>query len=104
MIARDRGEEPRSSNATIYVTVRDENDNIPVILNITSGVTSVPVAEVGVAIVVAMQSSSNCSSLPHPPPPPSLLSLSLSHSLPPPSLSLTRMFVGFRHWHTYLQC
>lgn len=46
IIARDRADEPRSSNATISVTVRDENDNPPIILNITSGITMVPVEEV----------------------------------------------------------
>ena len=46
IIARDRADEPRSSNATISVTVRDENDNPPVILNITSGLTVVSIEEV----------------------------------------------------------
>lgn len=46
VVARDQADEPRSSNATIFVTVRDENDNPPVIVNITSGVTMVQVEEV----------------------------------------------------------
>ena len=33
VIARDRGAEPRYSNATISIIVRDENDNAPVITN-----------------------------------------------------------------------
>ena len=43
MVARDNGLEPRSSNATILVTVLDENDNDPEILNIESGATMPPV-------------------------------------------------------------
>lgn len=46
VVGRDRGLEPRSSNTTILVTVSDENDNDPEILNIDSGVTTVPVPEV----------------------------------------------------------
>ena len=46
VIARDRGTEPQASNATVYVTVEDENDNPPVIDNIQSGITCVDVSEV----------------------------------------------------------
>ena len=47
VVARDLGAEPRSSNATsIFVTVSDENDNDPEILNIASGVTVALVDEV----------------------------------------------------------
>ena len=46
-MARDRANEFRFSNATIItVTVTDENDNDPEILNIISGVTTILVAEV----------------------------------------------------------
>ena len=47
MVARDNGLEPRSSNATVFVSVTDENDNDPEITNIESGVTTVEVPEVG---------------------------------------------------------
>lgn len=61
VIARDRSDEPRSSNATIFVTVRDENDNPPVILNITSGVTMVPVEEVKlIALITCNITLSHC--------------------------------------------
>lgn len=47
VVARDLGAESRSSNATfIFVTVSDENDNDPEILNIESGVTMAMVDEV----------------------------------------------------------
>ena len=46
VVARDGGAEPRSSNATVSVTVLDENDNDPEILNIESLITSVEVPEV----------------------------------------------------------
>ena len=46
VVARDGGLEPRSSNATILVTVSDENDNDPVITNIISGITRAEVTEV----------------------------------------------------------
>lgn len=46
VVARDGGAEPRSSNTTVYVTVLDENDNDPEILNIESLVTTVEVPEV----------------------------------------------------------
>ena len=46
MTARDSGVEPMSSTATVFVTVEDENDNQPMILNIASGVTTVEVSEV----------------------------------------------------------
>ena len=45
--ARDRGgDEQMSSSATVFVTVEDENDNQPMIVNIASGVTTVEVNEV----------------------------------------------------------
>ncbi len=46
MIGRDGGAEPRSSNITIIVSVSDENDNDPEIINIISGVTMASVPEV----------------------------------------------------------
>ena len=46
LVGRDRAIEPRSSNTTILITVLDENDNDPVILNIESGVTTEFVPEV----------------------------------------------------------
>ena len=46
VVARDRAVEPRSSNATVFVTVIDENDNTPVIENIISGSTVQDVLEV----------------------------------------------------------
>lgn len=49
VIGRDRGDEPRSSNLTIFVTVTDVNDNAPSIFNVTSGVTMVNVIEVRLA-------------------------------------------------------
>lgn len=72
--ARDRADEPRSSNATISVTVRDENDNPPIILNITSGITMVSVEEV------------------------ILLDLLWSES------SKLAFLAEFRHWYTGIQC
>lgn len=50
VIARDGGLEPRSSNTTIFITVTDVNDNDPVITNIESGTTTVPVTEVSWSI------------------------------------------------------
>lgn len=46
VVARDRATEPRSSNATVVVTVIDENDNTPVIENVISGSTVQEVVEV----------------------------------------------------------
>ena len=40
--------EPRSSNTSIIVTVQDDNDNNPLIINIISGVTVVEVLEVSI--------------------------------------------------------
>jgi len=45
VVARDRATEPRSSNATVVVTVIDENDNTPVIENVISGSTVQEVVE-----------------------------------------------------------
>ncbi len=55
IIARDRADEPRSSNATIYVTVRDENDNPPIILNITNGITVVSIEEVKLLDIIVQK-------------------------------------------------
>ena len=57
IIARDRADEPRSSNATIFVTVRDENDNPPFILNITSGITVISVEEVKLFYLLSIKNS-----------------------------------------------
>ena len=63
IIARDRADEPRSSNATISVTVRDENDNPPVILNITSGLTVVSIEEVETVDIILSYRAYNGASL-----------------------------------------
>lgn len=46
VVATDLSSEPRSSNITVVITVQDENDNDPTILNIVSRVTRVSIEEV----------------------------------------------------------